>query len=153
MVARPIDPFAEYACELFAGLGPVSARRMFGGYGLYVDGLMFGILVSETLYLKVDTETRATFEREDCVPFEYDKQGKAVSLSYYTLPADAMESPALALPWGRLAFAAALRGRSAKAAKASTRPSKSVAKQKPTKQSSAKAPKSPSRATASCVKK
>ena len=103
------EAFIDYLRELFADFGPVSARAMFGGHGLYRDGLIFGIVMDEAVYLKVDDATRADFEAAGCAPFIYDMQGKALPMSYWSVPAEAMDSPQAMLPWARRAYDAALR--------------------------------------------
>jgi DNA transformation protein len=112
---NPQAAFADYACELLASVGPVSKRAMFGGYGLYADGMMFALIAFERLYLKVDAHNKPQFLASGCEPFVYDGKGKPVTMSYYEPPADAMESPELMRLWARLAFDAALRAASAKA--------------------------------------
>jgi DNA transformation protein len=107
------DALVEHCLELLAPLGPVTARRMFGGHGLRVDGLFFGLIVFDRLYLKVDAATRPAFEAAGCSPFVYDGKGKQVTVSYWTVPAEAMESPAFMHPWARLALQAALTARAA----------------------------------------
>ena len=107
------DDFANYCAELFAGLGPVRVKRMFGGHGIYVDDLFIAIVVGETLYLKADEETVARFEAEGCTPFTYTAKGnRRVSMGYRAAPPEAMDSAAAMRPWGRLAMDAALRARS-----------------------------------------
>jgi DNA transformation protein and related proteins len=103
-----------HCLELLAPLGAVRARRMFGGHGLYKDDLFFALIANEGLYLKVDAETQPAFAAAGCAPFVYSGKGKPISLSYWTVPADAMESPALMQPWARQALTAALRARAAK---------------------------------------
>ena len=104
----------DHCCELLAPLGAVRARRMFGGHGLYVDGLFVALIAFDRLYLKVDDGTRPAFEAAGGEPFVYEAAGRRVSLGYYTVPAEAMESPALMQPWARHAMSAALRARAAK---------------------------------------
>ena len=104
----------DHCLELLAPLGAVRARRMFGGHGLYVDDLFIALLAYERLYLKADEATRECFAAAGCEPFVYDGKGKAVTLGYWTVPAEAMESPQLMQPWARLAIEAALRARAAK---------------------------------------
>ena len=118
----------EHCLELLAPLGVVRARRMFGGHGLYCDELFFALIAGDRLYLKVDDESRPAFVAAGCEPFVYDAKGKAMTMGYWTVPADAMESPALMQPWAQHAVAAALRARTAK------RPAK------PRKRSTAKVP-------------
>jgi DNA transformation protein and related proteins len=108
------DALVDHCLELLSPLGAVRAKRMFGGHGLYVDELFIALIAFERLYLKVDAQTQAAFEAAACEPFVYDGKGKPVTMSYWTVPAEAMESPALMQPWARQAIAAALRARAAK---------------------------------------
>ena len=108
------DQFVEYVMELFGPFGTVTARRMFGGHGIYLDGLMFVIVSGEALYLKADEMSRSEFERARCEPFRYTRSGKPASLNFFRAPDESMDSPELMLPWARSAYAAALRA-SAKA--------------------------------------
>ena len=112
--------FIEHVVELLAPLGRVSARRMFGGHGLYCDGVFFGIVHDDTLYLKADAENRAQFERAGCEIFSYSRKGKVATLNFYRAPEDAMDVPQRMLPWGRRALEAALRARATPSAR--TRP-------------------------------
>ncbi len=128
MAAAPItDPFVLHACELLASLGPCRAVRMFGGYGLSVDGMNLGLVAWDTLYLKACTETEAIWREAGCLPFVYEAKGKPMQLRYYTPPAEALESPALMAPWARLALQAAVAARkpaSKPARKSPRRPAK-----------------------------
>ena len=101
--------FIQHCCELLSCAGAVSGKRMFGGYGLYVDGVFVAIIAGETLYLKTDDTTRARFADAGCVPFEYTAGGELHSTSYWSVPSDAMDSSARMAPWARLAMEAALR--------------------------------------------
>ena len=109
------DEFRAYCLELFdtlsshAGIAGLSARRMFGGTGFSMDGKTFAIIAMDQLWLKVDDETRREFEQAGCQIFTYDMGGKPRSMSYYTVPDDAMESAALMRPWAERAWSAALR--------------------------------------------
>jgi DNA transformation protein len=103
------DEFADYVVELMSGWGPVTAKRMFGGHGLYRDGLMFALIADEQLYFKVDDENRAAFEQADSRPFEYVMRGKPMRMSYWLAPDGCLESPPEMAEWSRSGFAAALR--------------------------------------------
>jgi DNA transformation protein and related proteins len=107
------DALVDHCTELLAPLGTVRARRMFGGHGLYVDELFVAIIAFDRLYLKAGAATRGQFEAAGCAPFVYSKATQAVSLGYWSAPAEAMESPALMAPWARLALQAALAARAA----------------------------------------
>jgi DNA transformation protein len=104
----------NHCLELLAPLGAVRAKRMFGGHGLYCDDLFFALIAVERLYLKVDAVSRPAFEQAGCEPFVYRAKTAGVALGYWSVPAEAMESPALMQPWARQALAAALRARAAK---------------------------------------
>jgi DNA transformation protein and related proteins len=104
-----------WCCELLAPLGNVRTKRMFGGHGIYVDEVFIAIIVGDDLFLKTDEASRPAFEAAGCRPFEYQSAaGKQVALSYWSAPAEAMESPAQMLPWARQALASALRARASK---------------------------------------
>lgn len=116
------DELVDLALELLAPLGAVRTRRMFGGHGFYVDDLFIAIIAFGRLYLKADETTRPRFEAAGAEPFVYEGKGKTVSMNYWTVPAEAMESPALMQPWGRLAVQAAASARKPlKARQASTK--------------------------------
>ena len=129
--------FSDYCCELLSGVGPCVARRMFGGWGISVDGMNIAVLADlgkgETLYLKVSDSSRDAFAREGCFAFQVEMRGKLMGMGYYSAPADAMESPALMLPWGRLALQAALAARAAKKPKTAVTRKKAPAKSAKTK--------------------
>ncbi|MBX3599832.1 MAG: TfoX/Sxy family protein [Rubrivivax sp.] len=88
---------------------------MFGGWGLYAGDRMVALIAFERLYLKVDDSTRDAFERAGGEPFVYAGAGRTSTMSYWTVPAEAMDAPALMAPWARLALQAALRAAAAKA--------------------------------------
>lgn len=106
------DSFHEFVQELFAGLGPVQVRRMFGGAGGYADGLMFLLIADDTIYIKTDEALRAELAAEGCGPFVWAPQsgpraGEKVDLGYWRLPDSAMDDPDEAVRWGARALAVA----------------------------------------------
>jgi len=110
-----MDAFTQLCVELLSPLGPVRARAMFGGQGLYIDGLFAALIAGGELYLKVDDTTQPRFEAAGCQPFSFEmKNGQKTSMRYYRPPEEALESPPLMLPWARMAFEAALRAANAK---------------------------------------
>lgn len=121
------DEFVGWCRELLAPLGTVRTRRMFGGHGLYVDDVFIALIAGGVLYLKVDETTRPQFAAAGCTAFEYQTAaGRQGSLSYYSAPAEALESPALMSPWARWALMAALRVRQGQPAKAKRQPAPAV---------------------------
>lgn len=103
--------FSDYLNEVFEAFGPIRTRRMFGGYGVYHDGVMFALVADDTLYLKADAETTPDFVARGLGPFEYLRQGKRVRLSYYLAPAEVLEAPEEARIWAERAYRAALRAK------------------------------------------
>ncbi|HEY0823899.1 MAG TPA: TfoX/Sxy family protein [Ramlibacter sp.] len=103
--------FASYCCELLAPVGTVRGKRMFGGYGLYLDDVFVAIIAGDTLYLKADAQTQPRFEAAGGRPFEYTARGRQHALGFWTVPPEAMDTPSLMQPWARLALEAALRAK------------------------------------------
>lgn len=111
------NEFADYVVELMAGWAPVSARRMFGGHGLYREGLMFALIADDQLYFKTDADNVAQFERTGCRPFVYESKLRTVQMSYWSAPEACLESPLEMREWCQSAYAAALRAHAAKPVK------------------------------------
>jgi DNA transformation protein len=78
--------FAAYAVEMLSTIGRVTARRMFGGYGLYCDGTMFALIADDVLYLKADDGNRGELERAGATPFVYVARGERAKMSYFRAP-------------------------------------------------------------------
>jgi DNA transformation protein len=106
-----MSEFVAHVLGLMQPWASVSARRMFGGHGLYRDGTFFALIVDETLYLKADDETRAHFAAAGSHPFEFEKRraGRLVTTSYWSAPEACLDSAQEMAPWCALAYAAALR--------------------------------------------
>jgi DNA transformation protein and related proteins len=104
----------DYLHEVFDAFGPIRARRMFGGWGIYHNGLMFGLYAAGRLYLKTDAHNVAKFEAAGSEPFTYMQREKAVKLSYWSAPETVLDDREEARFWGCTAFEAALRAQVAK---------------------------------------
>ena len=102
--------FVSYVVESLQPLGPVGARRMFGGHGIFLDGVMFALIASDQLYLKVDDGNRAAFEEAGLEPFTYTSKGRhPVVMSYREAPGEGFDDPEVLCAWARDALAAARR--------------------------------------------
>jgi DNA transformation protein and related proteins len=127
--------FADYCCELLSGVGSPVAKRMFGGWGIYVDGVTIAVIAdltklggsNEKLYLKVDDVTKKHFEAAGGKRFEMESKGKTMGMNYYTTPDETMESPDAMLPWARLALNVALDANAKAKAKVKAKPKKAKA--------------------------
>ncbi len=98
------DEFVEYVIGQFSEWGEVSARKMFGGAGLYREGVMFGLIADDVAYLKVDDSNRKDFERAGAGPFTFVEKGKTITMSYYEIPADVLENPSVLAEWSQRSF-------------------------------------------------
>jgi DNA transformation protein len=100
--------FHAFVEELFAGLGPVRIRRMFGAAGVYAGEVMFGLIDDETLYLKTDEALKAELQAEGSVGWVYSRApGKWEETSYWRLPEAALDDPDEAVAWARRSLAVA----------------------------------------------
>lgn len=105
-MAKKRSEFVEHVVETMRAFGPVEARSMFGGWGLYHRELFFALVAEDTLYFKADDETRGEFAERGLGPFVYN--GKH-SVSYYQAPEEALERPDEMADWARKGYGAALR--------------------------------------------
>jgi DNA transformation protein len=107
--------FLDFLKDQLRGLGPITARRMFSGAGLYCDGVIFALLLRDTLYFKVDDGNRGAYQAEGLEPFSYQARGKTVTIgAYWRVPERLFDEPDEMLDWARAALAA---GRRAEAKK------------------------------------
>ena len=120
--------FVAFAVELLSRLGPVRARAMFGGHGIYCGDLMIGLVDDDEIFLKTDPGTRPRFEEAGCRQWVFTGGGKEMKSSYFRPPDGAHESPEDMEPWGRLALEAARRAAKAKMAKGSKKKGKPARK-------------------------
>ena len=104
----PVSPgYRVFVLEQLQVIGTVSARPMFGGVGLYRDGLFFGLLDDDTTYLKVDDQNRPDYEELGMPPFH--PPGAQASKNYYQLPGEVLEDREALRTWVEKALAAARR--------------------------------------------
>ncbi len=102
--------FVDHVVETMRAFGPVEAKSMFGGWGLYHRGAFFALIAGDALYFKVDDENRQAFETRGLGAFVYPmKDGKTLVMHYHQAPEEALESPEEMAGWSRLAYGAALR--------------------------------------------
>ena len=94
--------------DLFAPFGRILVRRMFGGDGLFHDGVMFGLVYEERIFLKTSEDTRKSFIAEGLKPFTYPmKKGEGILTSYYPLPDRLYDDPEDLAEWARAAYGVA----------------------------------------------
>ena len=106
--------YVAHVLELMRPAGAATARAMFGGHGVYVDGMIVAIVVDDVVFLKTDERTRPRFIAGGGEPFRYStKRGAVQVTAYWQPPGEALESAEGMRAWLRLAIDAALRSRGA----------------------------------------
>jgi len=105
------DEFVDYLLEQMQLLGPVSAKAMFGGYGIYIDDLMFALVADDVLYFKTDADNLPDFAQRGLPPFSYERNGKSFNMSYSEAPAEVLEDTDEMRLWANRAIDAALKSR------------------------------------------
>ncbi len=96
-------------------MGSITARAMFGGWGIYCDGLIFAIVDDDVCYLKADADTIGGLKAAGSAPFHYSmKDGKVMEMAYWRVPDAALEERDELLRWARDALAVSLRAKAAK---------------------------------------
>jgi DNA transformation protein len=97
--------FKDFVLDQLHDLGDVDCRRMFGGYGLYQNGVFFGIISQARLYFKTTATTRTAYVQSGMQPFRHARQ---TLTSYYKCPSISEDRPAssgCSKPWRRNATA------------------------------------------------
>lgn len=97
--------------EIFSGLGEVSIRKLFGGKGVYCDGLIVGVEVRDEVLLKADNVSAPEFEAAGARRWAYDGKGRPVHMPYWSIPDSAIDDPDELAIWTRKAYEAALRAK------------------------------------------
>ncbi len=109
--------YCDYILDVLDHVGGVSARSMFGGFGLYRDGAMFGLIADDVLYFKVDAANQPDFEDAGSSPFTYRGKSKPVQMSFRRVPEEVLEDVDDARLWSLKACDAALKAKKAKSKK------------------------------------
>ena len=108
MAAR--SELLDHLVDQLAPLGEARGRPMFGGYGVYLDGLIIGLIAFDTIYLKVDDQNRPDFEAAGSSPFGYDtKSGTNTIAAYWEIPADVLEDSDQLRAWALKSLAVSRR--------------------------------------------
>ncbi|PIP87284.1 transcriptional regulator [Candidatus Campbellbacteria bacterium CG22_combo_CG10-13_8_21_14_all_36_13] len=93
------ESYKDYILDLFADWEGVSAKRMFGGWGIFQNGTIFGIIIDGALYFKVDDTNQKDYEDYDSWAFTYMRKEKEVTLSYWLVPEEVIEDREMLSDW------------------------------------------------------
>jgi DNA transformation protein and related proteins len=103
--------------DVFREVPHLTIKRMFGGHGVYRDGLMFALEADGQVYLKTDEELRPEFTDRGLEPFTYEAAGgRKTVMSYHEAPLESLEQPMEMALWAKKAWLAAQRAKKAKPA-------------------------------------
>jgi DNA transformation protein len=116
--------YREFVLEQLGRVAPVTARSMFGGVGIYQNGLFFALMDDDSLYFKVDDTNRPDFEAVGSGPFNPGGDPSMV-MQYYLVPEELVEDPDRLRPWMDAAVNVALRARARKRPASKPKPKKS----------------------------
>jgi DNA transformation protein len=105
------DDYLKFVLEQLRILGDVTPRRMFGGVGLYRDGLFFGLIDDDALYFKVDDRNRPDYVARGRGPFRPFPDKPEYEMGYFDVPGDVLDAPELLAAWADKALAAAAAGK------------------------------------------
>lgn len=119
---RAESEFVHYVVERLRPLGPVVAKRMFGGHGIFLHDVMFALIMWDTLYFKADKINRPEYEARSLAPFSYvGQKGNAATMNYYEAPPEGLDDAMVLRHWANDAYAAALRAQPRKGGQAKTK--------------------------------
>ena len=100
------ESFKEFVLDQLSALPEVRAKAMFGGYGLYQADRFFGILMDGRLYFKTDAQSRTAYVERGMGPFIYEKARRTLTINYFEVPPDVLESREDLVAWARRAIQA-----------------------------------------------
>jgi DNA transformation protein and related proteins len=134
----PVQPqFLAYVLEQLGALSALRSNRMFGGVGLYSDGLFFGLIDDDTVFFKTDDSNIAPYRERNMPRFMPFPDRPEAVLGYHQVPADVIEDAETFVDWARRSVAVALAAQARKAARPRKKasPRKSAARKAPGKKS------------------
>jgi DNA transformation protein and related proteins len=99
------DATVAYLADVLAPLGRITAKRMFGGAGIYCDGVIFALMIEDVVYLKADGDSAKAYAAEGMAPFSYEtKDGRRSVMSYWRAPERLFDDSDAFVDWARTAL-------------------------------------------------
>lgn len=123
-MAKQRPQIIDYLCDVLAPLGVVEPRSRFGGWGLYIDDVMFTLIRDQEAYFRADDTSAGDYEALGLSRYK-SPINRGIIMPYYQLPPDLFDDPDLMVEWAERALAAARRAKAAKP------PKKKPAKKRP----------------------
>jgi len=97
VIPKAKDDYADYIVDKLSGFGEVHSRAMFGGWGIFHEGLMFALVSDGVLYFKVDNSNREMYEKAGSGKFPH-------GISYWEVPTDVFEDTARLYEWADISI-------------------------------------------------
>lgn len=98
--------YAKYVLDQLSNSGVITSRKMFGGVGIYIDGIFCALISSSnTFYLRVGPNNIADYISAEMQKFP---GGKGAGMPYYEVPEDVLEDTSTLDEWAARAKEAAL---------------------------------------------
>lgn len=110
-----MSQFVETVIQHLSPFGSITARKMFGGYGVYKDGVIIALIADDIIYLKASPETEPYFELFGSKPFVYEGKNRPVKMSYWEVVPQVWDSHALLHKWVTLAYETSIASNAKKA--------------------------------------
>lgn len=124
--------FREHLTDLFAGVGPVAVKRMFGGAGLYLDDACFALVVDQQIMMRGDDDLGPDFESAGSEQWVYENAKRGpVAMPYWRLPESALDDPDEAARWAERSLIPARKAAAEKAAAKARKSARAAEKSKP----------------------
>lgn len=101
------EEFKDFVVDQLEQLGWVTVKKMFGGAGIYYEGLIFGLLADDVLYFKVDASNKPDYEQFGMEPFR-PFADKPTVMPYYEVPVEILENKERLFEWARKALSVSL---------------------------------------------
>ena len=109
-----MNEFVEYVRDIIEQFDPINIRKMFGGYGIYKNGLMFALIADNELYFKADIKAAELFESYGSSPFTYDNGKKLVKMSYWQVVPEVFDDQEMMRQWIDIAYDVAVKAKQGK---------------------------------------
>ena len=109
-----MSEFVDYAKDILEQFDAITMRKMFGGYGIYKNCLMFALIAENELYFKADEEAAEFFANYGSTPFTYDNGKKLVKMSYWKVADEILEDRDMIRKWIDMAYNAAVKAKEKK---------------------------------------
>ena len=94
--------YLEHILDALTLCDNIRAKRMFGGYGIYQNSIIFAIIAENELYFKVDESNIDLYKDLNSEPFTFLARGKTISMSYWKVPDEILEDRALLAKYVKL---------------------------------------------------